>query len=222
MNRRLDAVIFDLDGVIADTVPLYYIATKKITDELVVPFTKEDNLVYQGIPRMVLIEDLVKKSGTEFTNEEKIGLGEKKNEYYQELISDIGPDQMLPGIRDFLFELKEKGIKIALASSSSNAPFVLEKLDIIHLFDAIIDPHSLAKGKPDPEIFIRAADRVGAKHENCVVIEDGEAGLSGIWKTSMFSIGVGTESYHYHADWQVASTKELNVKDLISHFQQKE
>ncbi|WP_141430586.1 beta-phosphoglucomutase [Bacillus sp. 03113] len=218
MKRKLEAVIFDFDGVIADTVHLYYIATKRIADELQVPFSIEDNLRYQGVPRMVMMQDLKNRNHLEISDEEMARLGNKRNEYYQELIADFSPEQMLPGIFSFLNQLKEAGLKIALASSSSNAPYLLKKLQIYSLFDAIVDPHSLTNGKPDPEIFVKAADAVGVCYENCAAIEDGEAGLSGILKTPMFSVGVGDVPFMKKADWYVKSTQDLCLEGLYTQF----
>ncbi|MGP7818307.1 beta-phosphoglucomutase [Niallia sp. 01092] len=218
MTKVLEAVIFDFDGVIADTVSLYYEATKRIAEELNVPFSIEDNLRFQGIPRTVLIEELVSRSNVSLSDEEKILLGNKKSDYYKEMIADFTEEQMLPGMKDFLSELKANGIKLAIASSSSNAPFLLEKFGVRDWFTCIVDPHSLKKGKPDPEIFLTAADLLDVEYKNCAAIEDGEAGLSGIMQTPMFSVGVGEEDYLQKADWHVKSTKELQLESLLKKF----
>jgi len=222
MVRSLEAVIFDFDGVIADTVSLYYEATKKVAIEMGVPFTEEDNLRFQGIPRKVLIDELASRGKLSLTEEEKRMLGNKKANYYKELIADFTDKQMLPGIKDFLMDLKKAGIKMAIASSSSNAPFLLERFRIRELFDCIVDPHSLKRGKPDPEIFLTAADCLQVAYQNCAAIEDGEAGLKGIRETAMFSIGVGKEEYLKNADWHVKETRELKADCLLKRFQLKD
>lgn len=221
MTRLLEAVIFDFDGVIADTVSLYYEATKRLAIEMQVPFTKEDNIRFQGIPRKMLIDKLASRGNLSLTEEEKTSLGNKKGEYYKELIADFTDKQMLPGIKEFLIDLRNAGIKMAIASSSSNAPFLLERFGVRELFDCIVDPHSLKKGKPDPEIFLTAADCLQVEYKNCAAIEDGEAGLKGIMATPMFSIGVGKEEYLINADWHVTETRELNMKRLLERFQLK-
>ncbi|MEK5053548.1 beta-phosphoglucomutase [Niallia sp. FSL K6-0212] len=218
MTNRLQAVIFDFDGVIADTVPLYYEATKKMALEIGVSFTREDNLRYQGVPRKVLIDDLVAQTDKVFTDKEKEILGNRKSDYYKALIAEFTVENMLPGMYEFLKELREMGIKFGIASSSSNAPFLLERFGIRDWFDCIVDPHSLKRGKPDPEIFLTAADCLGIDYHECAAIEDGQAGLSGILQTPMFSVGIGQGDVFAKADWQVASTRELSAKTLLEKF----
>lgn len=218
MTNRLQAVIFDFDGVIADTVPLYYEATKKMALEIGVSFTREDNLRYQGVPRKVLIDDLVAQTDKVFTDREKEMLGNRKSDYYKALIAEFTVENMLPGMYEFLKELKDIGIKFGIASSSSNAPFLLERFGIKDWFECIVDPHSLKKGKPDPEIFLTAADCLEVDYQDCAAIEDGQAGLSGILQTPMFSVGIGKGDVFEKADWQVSSTRELSAKILLEKF----
>lgn len=218
MAKELQAVIFDFDGVIADTVPLYYEATKRMAMEIGAPFTEADNLNYQGVPRKVLINDLLARTERVLTESEKEDLGNRKSNYYRELIEDFTSEQMLPGMLPFLQELRESGIKFGIASSSSNAPFLLERFGIREWFDCIVDPHSLQNGKPNPEIFLKAADGLGVEYANCAAVEDGRAGLSGILKTPMFSIGIGQGEVFEEADWRVDSTDELIASVLIEKF----
>ncbi|WP_445489893.1 beta-phosphoglucomutase [Niallia sp. 03133] len=221
MTRELEAVIFDFDGVIADTVSYYYESTKRIAEELNVPFSKEDNLRFQGIPRAVLMDELVSRSNLSLSEEEKCELGNRKGDYYKELIADLNEEHMLPGVKAFLKELNAAGIKMAIASSSSNAPFLLERFGVRDLFTCVVDPHGLKKGKPDPEIFLTAADSLGVPYQNCAAVEDGEAGLCGIMQTPMFSIGVGEEAYLQKADWHIKSTSELQLNALYKKFKNK-
>ncbi|KGP72712.1 beta-phosphoglucomutase [Pontibacillus yanchengensis] len=211
---KVEAVVFDLDGVIVNTVPYYYKSTKKVADEMGVPFTEEDNLAYQGRPRLDLIDALANRSDRTYSYQEKIDLGERKNRYYQEYISSLSEKNIMPGILPFLEETKQADIPIALASSSSNARMVLKKLGLTDYFSIIMNPKELKKGKPDPEIFLSAADQLGVKYNQCVAIEDGEAGLEAILATSMFSVGVGTASFLQQADWHIESTRELSLDTL--------
>lgn len=219
--RELKAVIFDFDGVIANTVPYYYKATKKMALEIGAPFTEEDNLNYQGVPRKVLINDLLARTNKVLTELEKEDLGNRKSNYYRDLIKDFTSEQMLPGMLTFLQELRAAGIKFGIASSSSNAPFLLKQFGIRDWFECIVDPHSLTKGKPDPEIFLKAADGLGVRYENCAAIEDGQAGLSGILRTPMFSVGIGQGEIFKQADWQVKATEELVASTLLEKFKSK-
>lgn len=218
MSNKLQGVIFDFDGVIADTVPLYYEATKKMAMEIGAPFTREDNLRYQGVPRKVLIDDLVARTDNVFTDLEKEILGNRKSDYYKDLIGEFTAENMLPGMYAFLKELKDAGIKFGIASSSSNAPYLLERFGIRDWFECIVDPHSLKRGKPDPEIFLTAADCLGLDYINCAAIEDGQAGLSGILQTPMFSVGIGEGEVFEKADWRVSSTLELKADTLLEKF----
>ncbi|MER2060229.1 MAG: beta-phosphoglucomutase [Niallia sp.] len=218
MSNKLQGVIFDFDGVIADTVPLYYEATKKMAMEIGAPFTRKDNLRYQGVPRKVLIDDLVARTNNVFTDLEKEMLGNRKSDYYKDMISEFTVENMLPGMYAFLKELKDEGIKFGIASSSSNAPYLLERFGIRDWFECIVDPHSLKKGKPDPEIFLTAADCLGIDYINCAAMEDGQAGLSGILQTPMYSVGIGEGEVFEKADWRVSSTLELKADTLLERF----
>lgn len=216
------AVIFDLDGVIVNTVPLYYKATLPIANKLDISFTEEDNLLYQGRPRMELIQMLAERSDQSFTHEEMVELGEWRNRNYQQLIAQLTEDDLMPGMKAFIQELANDKTPMALASASSNAEFVLHQLGLTSYFDIIMDPKSLRNGKPDPEIFVTAADRLGVAHKDCVAIEDGEAGLKAILSTQMFSIGVGTSSYLSAADWTISHTSYLTLESVQAEFTQRQ
>lgn len=214
MNKKLEAVIFDLDGVIADTVELYYQAGKRLADEIEVPFNREINQRIQGINRYAGMEIMLGERLTEFSNKEVLRLGDLRSTYYRELIETISAEHVLPGMSEFLQELKKAGIKTAVASSSSNAVVVIKKLGVAELIDQIVDIKKVKKGKPDPEIFLTAAKGLGVAPRNCVAIEDGEAGLAGILETEMFSVGVGPHKEMKKAAWHVQSTNEITYKKL--------
>jgi beta-phosphoglucomutase len=218
MVRKIEAVIFDLDGVIADTFELHYQANKKIANEIGVSFSLEDNDRFKGISRMEIIESLTSLSKGTFNEYDKKILAESKNNYYQQLIDNLDHKSILPGIKPFIEDLESNGIMIGLASSSTNGKTVLSKLNLLHHFKYIVDPRSLKKGKPDPEIFLKAADMLEVPYKNCVAIEDGEAGLKAIKKTEMFSIGVGNSPGMNTADWHVVSTEEITLKKIIERF----
>ncbi|MEI5908308.1 beta-phosphoglucomutase [Bacillus spongiae] len=216
------AVIFDLDGVIVDTVHYYYLSTKKVADEMGVPFTEVDNLRYQGKSRRSLMEELASRSNRSFTNKEIEVFGEKRNVYYQQYISELTDAAIFPGVISFIKDLVEENIKIGLASSSSNAERVLRQLDLTQYFNVIVNPKAIKQAKPDPEIFLTAAKKLNVEPDECVAIEDGEAGLTGILATDMFSIGVGSYPYLQQADWHIYSTKDLSWKELTERYQTKE
>ncbi|MCT8140032.1 beta-phosphoglucomutase [Anaerobacillus sp. CMMVII] len=212
--KRLEAVIFDLDGVIADTVELYYLAGKRLADELEVQYDRGLNQKLQGLNRYTGVEMMLGDKLKEYSREQIRVFGDQKSDYYRELIGTLSAEHILPGMKEFLEELKKAGIKTAIASSSSNAVVVIEKLGISELIDHIVDITKLKKGKPDPEIFVTAAQALQVPEANCVAIEDGEAGLSGILQTDIFAVGVGEHKAMQQANWNVSSTKELTLDTL--------
>ncbi|MGG3468779.1 beta-phosphoglucomutase [Neobacillus pocheonensis] len=218
MKRKLEAVIFDLDGVIADTFELYYIANKKVAEQLSLSFSRKDNEKFKGIGRMEIIDAMVKQSGKFLSDEEKKELANNKNIHYQQLLQDLDEKFILPGMKQLIINLKDNNIRIGLASSSTNGETVLKQMGLLHYFDTIVDPSSLKKGKPDPEIFLKAADSFRIPYENCAAIEDGEAGLRAIKATKMFSVGVGMEKEMGQADWHVMSTEEITLNELLKRF----
>ncbi|MGJ7922684.1 beta-phosphoglucomutase [Neobacillus sp. LXY-4] len=218
MKRTLKAVIFDMDGVIADTLELYYITEKRIADYLQIPFTHEDSEKYKGVERKKIIESMVERSAKKLSFLEKEELADQKNIHYQQLIQTLDEKAILPGMEQFIVDLKNNHMKMAVASSSSNVKIVLQKLGLIDYFDVIVDPSSLNKGKPDPEIFLKAATELGISPENCAAIEDGEAGMKAIKSTKMFSIGIGTNKTVKTADWHVVNTEEITFQELLIRF----
>lgn len=222
MNQKeLKAVIFDMDGVIADTMGLHYLANKKIAEELGLSFNQNDNEKFKGISRMDIIKTFTKKAGLDLTWEEMKELSERKNRYYKEFLNNISENELLPGIVDFMLDLKKNGLKLAVASSSTNAKTVLEKTGVFHLFDHVVDASKIINGKPHPEIFLSAADALGIPYSNCAAIEDGKAGLDAIHQIPMFSIGVGDDEYMKQADWYVDSAIELSYSKLNKLFLEK-
>ncbi|MGX1982121.1 beta-phosphoglucomutase [Thermolongibacillus altinsuensis] len=218
---KLEAVIFDLDGVIADTVELYYIATKRLADEIGVPFDRTLNQKLQGMSRLSMVEALLGDQANEWTDEEKVALGNKRGEYYRQLIEQLTPHDVLPGMLQLLQDIREEGVKIGLASSSSNASFVVERLQVRSFFDYIVDVKTIKKMKPDPEIFLKAAQGLGVVPHHCVAIEDGEAGLRAIKETDMFSVGIGKHLTDLQPDWLVHSTAEITWSELKERFEHK-
>lgn len=206
--------IFDLDGVLVDTVEYYYLATKKISDHMGAEFTREDNYRFQGVPRLKLMQELAERSNHPFTESELVNLGEKRNRYYQSYLAELSRENMISGAAEFLESIYQKGYPLALASSSSNAHFVLEKLALKHMFSAIIDPKSVQRGKPAPDIFLAAADAIGVSEEKCFAFEDGEAGLTGILETSMCAVGIGQEEHLSRANVHVKDFREITIGKL--------
>lgn len=216
--KKLDAVIFDLDGVITDTAHYHFLAWRNLANDLGIEFTEEFNEQLKGISRDESLEKILIKGNFQekYSLEEKKELATKKNNEYIELLKNVTPKDILPGIDIFLKELKENNVKIALASASKNAPFILDALEISDLFNCIVDPESIAKGKPAPDIFLKACELLGVEPKNCIGVEDAVAGINSINDAKMFSIGVGTPSEMSKAGANVVveDTKELSI-DLL-------
>lgn len=217
----MKAVIFDLDGVITDTAEYHYLAWKSLADELELPFDKQYNEKLKGVSRMESLELILALGNVSYTDEEKKALAEKKNDLYKEMIKKVTPEDLLPGIEALLKELQEAGIKTALASASKNAPFILERLGVTHYFNHVVDVNLIKQGKPDPEIFLTGAAKLGVSPEDCIGIEDAEAGIESILSAGMYAVGVGTPAQMQKADLIVSSTAELSLSLLKENFKKK-
>lgn len=217
---KLEAVIFDLDGVITDTAEYHFLAWRELAQELGIPFSREDNERLKGVSRLASLDIILELGGRQelFSEEEKEHLARKKNTHYVELIKQISPKDILPGIKTFLAEIKEAGLKIGLASASKNAPAVLEGLDLLGEFDYMADANLIARGKPDPEIFLNVAENLMIAPEKCIGIEDAKAGVQAIKRAGMFAVGIGAAHQLGEADLIYASTRELSLKKIISEF----
>jgi glucosamine kinase len=207
-----------MDGVIADTMKYHFLANQKIATELNIPFNEKDNDEFKGMSRKEIIRNLVKKSGNVYNEEEIEELSERKNEYYKKYLDHLSEDDVLPGIFQLLEKLKEQKIKMAVASSSTNAVTVLKKIGVYDFFDHVVDVKKLKHGKPHPEVFLTAADKINVPYENCVALEDGKLGLQAIFKAKMFSIGVGTDKFMSLADWHINYADEICLNVLFKKF----
>lgn len=217
---KLKTVIFDLDGVITDSAVYHFQAWKKLANRLNIPFDKEYNENLKGVSRMESLELLLKNGNMQnsFSDEEKKKIAAEKNDLYRELIKQISPEDLLPGILPLLKELKKRKIKTAVASVSKNAPFILEQLKINDYFDYICDAASIPRAKPFPDIFLVAAENTSAKPENCIGIEDAQAGIAAINAAGMKSVGVGTAEQMKDADLILSGTSELSLNLLLQEF----
>jgi len=222
MTKPLEAVIFDLDGVITDTAEHHYLAWKAIGDELGLPFTREFNENLKGVSRLESLRLLLSLSPTplQLSDEQLNELATRKNELYKELIASIKPSDVLPGIPELLAELKQQGIKTAIASASKNAFSVIANLQMEGQFDIIVDAAKIKNSKPDPEVFLAAAEQLGVTPVNCVGIEDAVAGVDAILAANMTAIAIGNKEHFPHAHHVYSSTSQLNAEGLRKIHQQ--
>jgi alpha,alpha-trehalose phosphorylase len=217
LDPKLECVIFDLDGVITDTAEHHFRAWQRLTTEVSLPFDRELNERLKGVSRMESLDIILEHAGRAENLQDKVRLAERKNAYFRELIDAITPADLLPGIGDLLAGLRARGVKTAIASMSHNVWDVVRRLGIEPLIDLIVDPATLVKGKPDPEIFLAAAEHLGVRFEDCVGIEDARAGVEAIKAARMVAVGVGHDLPG--ADWLVADTRSLTVDALEARFQ---
>lgn len=210
------AAIFDLDGVIVDTAHYHYIAWKRLASELNVNLTIDQNERLKGVSRMRSLEIILELGNLSFSEEEKEKLATRKNDWFVEYIESIRPQEIFPGVKEFILELKDKGIKVALASSSKNAKRVVELLEVNNLFETIVDGTMITHTKPHPEIFLLAASRLGVPPAECVVLEDAEAGVAAAIAAGMKCVGIGSVEQLGKADKVVTNTADLSLGDLIS------
>lgn len=209
MLEQMKGAIFDLDGVIVDTAKYHFLAWRSLAEELGFEFTEVHNERLKGVSRMTSLDILLEIGGLDFTEAEKLEMAEKKNRRYVEYISQLDESELLPGVREYLNRLRERGVGIALGSASKNALFILDKLNIAGMFDAIVDGNKVSNAKPDPEVFQTAGRELGLQPEDCVVFEDAEAGVAAGKAAGMQVVGIGSRKVLREADLVVAGLHEL-------------
>ncbi len=196
-------IIFDLDGVLVSTDEMHYQAWKRLAEELgITGFTKEDNRRQRGVSRMDSLEIVLEKSDKQYSEEEKVVLAERKNNYYLELLEHMDDSAVLSGVKDTLRELKDKGLLLAVGSASKNAPAILEKTGLMGYLDQVSCGLDTTKSKPDPEVFLVAARKLQLDPNECLVVEDSAAGIEAAKAGKMSSLGVGPFYQSLGADYE--------------------
>lgn len=209
----LKAVIFDLDGVVTDSAVYHYQAWKQIAHKLDIPFDEEYNEKLKGVSRMESLNLILDngKGREQYTEAEKEALTFEKNEIYKKLICQITPNDLLPGIRDLLKELKEEKILVGLASVSKNAEFIIGQLEVGEYFDYIADAAKVQRSKPFPDIFLDCAQNLEVEVKECIGIEDANAGIEAIHRAGMKAVGVGSRNQMKEADLILDGTGGLSL-----------
>lgn len=210
-------VIFDLDGVLVSTDEFHYRGWARLAEDEGIPFSRGDNHRQRGVSRMESLDILLEKSARTYTKEQKLEMAARKNRYYVELLQNLTPEDALPGARDILVALRASGMKLAVGSSSRNTPLIMEKTDLCRYFDSVADGNDITRSKPDPEVFLLAAERLGLKPEECVVVEDAEAGVEAARRAGMRVVGVGPAELG-PCDARVRRTADLSVV-LFSYWE---
>jgi beta-phosphoglucomutase len=213
MNKK--GFIFDLDGVIVDTAKFHFIAWQRLAASLGIDFDHEQNEQLKGVSRVDSLKKILEWGDKTISQEEFTSKMHQKNEEYLELIKELDTSDILPGVHDFLLRLKELDQPIALGSASKNARPILNKLNIAHLFDRIVDGTNVSKAKPNPEVFLTAAEQLDVATHNCIVFEDSVAGVQAANAASMISIGLGDTTILQEAD-EVFATFDDMPSDYIN------
>jgi beta-phosphoglucomutase len=211
------AFIFDLDGVIVDTAKFHYLAWKKLANGLGFDFSEKQNEMLKGVSRSKSLDILLDIGNISLAQEQKDELMHEKNQRYLSSVESLGTSEILPGIKDLILYLKSKNILVALGSASKNAIPLLKSLELFEYFDAIVDGNDVTHAKPDPEVFLLAAEKLHVSPDNCVVVEDSLAGIQAANVAGMTSVGIGSPENLSGPDFLFSSTGELTT-DFVEKF----
>jgi beta-phosphoglucomutase len=213
----IQAVLFDLDGVLVSTDEYHYRSWQKLSDEEGFDFfDHEFNHKFRGVARMKCVEIITKASGRTYSPEQKQELADRKNRYFAESLASVSTEALLPGALSALNELRRRGIKTAVASNSRNAVTIIKQVKIEHLLDAVIDGHQIENSKPDPEVFLLAAKKIDTSPDHCLVIEDAVAGIESARRAGMRALGIGTKERLPNADIVVPDLSAISIDELLN------
>lgn len=202
-------VIFDLDGVICFTDRYHYQAWKEMADDIGVYFDEKINNRLRGVSRMASLDIILERSEKQYTKEEKERLAEWKNDRYRELLGKMTTEDLPEEVKTTLEKLKEKDLKLAIGSSSKNAKLILSRIGLADYFDAISDGTNITHSKPDPEVFLKAAEYLGFEPGECLVVEDALAGIDAAVAGGFASAGIGEAATHEKVTYPLKSFSEL-------------
>lgn len=210
----IKGIIFDLDGVIVHTDEMHYQAWKQVADRIGVVFNREINNRLRGVSRMESLE-IILEGAKPISDAEKLALSDEKNAAYKKLLQTLSEEDVDSDVKMVLRELKNRHIKLAIGSSSKNAGFILEQIKLIDFFDAVSDGNNIEKSKPDPEVFLKAAEFLMLKPSDCAVVEDAYAGIDAAVAGGFYSVGIGDASTYDKADMKIHRfTEVLNLVNL--------
>ncbi len=217
LNRSMDNIklcIFDLDGVIVDTAKFHFLAWKELAKDFGFDLNKKDNEKLKGVSRVESLKLILKWARVMKTEDEQKILTDRKNEHYVKLVQSLKPDDVFPGVLDFIFELKQNHIKCSIGSASKNTTLILDKLQITNLFDYVVDGNMTTNSKPHPEVFLKSCEALDINPKNTVVFEDAAKGIEAAIAGGMYAIGIGNEDELSHADIVISGLENFHLKDL--------
>ena len=207
--NTIHAIIFDLDGVICFTDKYHYQAWKELADREGIYFDEKINDRLRGVSRMQSLDIILERASREYTEEEKESMAAMKNESYVKLLENMSTKDLSDEVKNTLDELRHRGYKLAIGSSSKNTKKILKQLGLVDYFDAISDGTNITKSKPDPEVFLKAADMVEEKPQNCLVVEDAAAGIDAACAGGFLSAGIGDAAAHEGVTYPIRTFGEL-------------
>lgn len=211
----IKACIFDLDGVIVDTARYHFLAWSRLAKELKIPFTERDNERLKGVSRKESLDILLSLDKRhEYSPAEKEELAARKNDWFVGYINQMDRDEVFPGVERLINAVKQRGLRVGLASSSKNAPQVIGSLGIADAFDIVVDGSMVKHAKPDPEIFLLAAALLKVSPAECVVFEDASAGVEAALAAGMKCVGIGSKELLGRANMVISRTGDFNPDDL--------
>lgn len=207
---KYKGIIFDLDGVICFTDHYHYLAWKALADSIGVPFDESKNDRLRGVSRMASLEIVLEEyHGPTLSQEDKVAMATKKNELYRSYLQTMTPADLSPEVKETLEGLRARGIKLAIGSSSKNAPLILERIGLGGFFDAVSDGNNIQRSKPDPQVFTMAAEMLGLNPKDCMVVEDAEAGIDGAIAGGFDSAALGPAALCGKATYDMKSFRDL-------------
>ena len=207
--KNYRGIIFDLDGVICSTDEYHYLAWKALADRLGIPFDRERNNLLRGVSRMDSLNIILEKSDKTYSDEEKTAFAEEKNTLYRQLLGRMSPADLSDDVRTTLEALRKTGAKLAIGSSSKNTPFILERIGLAGFFDAVADGNCITRSKPDPEVFLKAAEMIRLSPQDCLVVEDAHAGVQAAVAGGFDCAAMGDAKDDPAAAWHLSRFSDL-------------
>jgi beta-phosphoglucomutase len=213
--QQIKAVLFDLDGVIVSTDEYHFEAWKRLAEAEGIPFSREDNERLRGVSRMESLEIILEKASREYSDEEKEAMATRKNDIYRESLKNLSPSDILPGVPEVLDGLRSRGVRMAIGSSSKNAQPILTAIGLADAFDVIVDGTHIQRSKPDPQVFSMAGEQLGIPPQQCLVVEDADAGVDAGLAAGMPVLAVGAATGHPGATLKAADLTAITMDQML-------